>query len=123
MARRRSERREHGVLLGAHDADHLTRLHRLPLRDRELADTAGPMRMDLVLHLHRLDDADHLAGLYLVTLVDLDREDGSLHRRDDGILSGRAGTGAPGTLPAAARELDEAGLGPEHAHLEAPALH
>src|SRR4051812_17230073 len=45
---------------------------RLALLDGELRDLAGLVGGDLVLHLHRLDDADQLALLNLLTLLDED---------------------------------------------------
>src|SRR5882762_3202961 len=58
--------------LGRHDADHLAGLDRLASCDRELADGARTVRMHLVLHLHRLDDADDLSRLDLIAFCDLD---------------------------------------------------
>src|SRR5918994_6610193 len=72
-------------LLTLDDADDLAGLHRLPGLHGELGDPARPVRGDLVLHLHRLDDAEHLAGLDLVAVGDFDREHGALHRADDGV--------------------------------------
>ncbi len=46
---------------GCDDADQLAVRDALPRRDAELGDDAVARRGDLVLHLHRLDHADHLA--------------------------------------------------------------
>src|SRR4051794_30472742 len=78
--------------------------------------------MHLVLHLHRLDDADDLAGRHLISLRDLDREDGALHRTDHGVLAAGAAAAGALALAAAARELGERRLGPEHADFEALAV-
>ena len=43
------------------DADHLTGRDRLPRSDRKLGDGSRAMCVHLVLHLHRLDDADERA--------------------------------------------------------------
>ena len=59
---------------------------RLSWVDRKLGDAARSVRGELIFHLHRLDDADHLAGFDLVTVGDLDREHGPLHRRHHGVL-------------------------------------
>src|SRR4051812_11905783 len=74
--------------------------------------------MHLVLHLHRLDDADDLACLDLIPLRDLDREDGALHRTDHGVLAGGAAATGALALTAPTRELRERRFRPEHAHLE-----
>src|SRR5581483_4959003 len=47
-------------LLGRDLADDLTGRDRLSRLDGEVPDRAGAVRVHLVLHLHRLDDADHL---------------------------------------------------------------
>ena len=57
---------------------------------------------DLVLHLHRLDDADHLPGLDLVALGNLDRQDCALHRRHDGVLRAACARAAARRVPGAA---------------------
>ena len=49
------------ISLGRHDADHLAGRDRLAGGDRQLGDAAGAVRVHLVLHLHRLDDAEDLA--------------------------------------------------------------
>src|SRR3954467_4316837 len=53
-----------GTLAGVdHHADHLPVPYGLPTLDRQLAHDAPAVGGDLVLHLHRLDDAEHLSGL------------------------------------------------------------
>src|SRR5215210_3770237 len=44
------------------DADDLSALDRIGRRDRQIGDRPIAMRADLVLHLHRLDDAENLSG-------------------------------------------------------------
>ena len=80
-------------------ADHLAARDRLARCHRQLLDDAGAEGVHLVLHLHRLDDAEHAARLHLVALGDLDGEHRSLHRADDGV---RAGAVAAGGVPLAA---------------------
>jgi hypothetical protein len=79
---------------------------------------------DLVLHLHRLDDAENLALPNLVAIRDLDREHRSLHRADDGVTAVAAGVSGTvgGALGVAPRELEIQRLGPEQGDLEAPAV-
>ena len=60
---------------------------RLQRGDSELRDRPGGVGGHLVLHLHRLDDADHLARRDLVALGDLHVQHGSLHRADDGAAA------------------------------------
>src|SRR5215211_133960 len=71
-------------------ADDLTGIDRLPGGDGEVGHDAGSVRCDLVLHLHRLDDADDLARLDFVAFFHLDREDGALHRARDRVARGSA---------------------------------
>src|SRR5207247_1620317 len=97
--------------------------NRLADRDRELRDAAAPRGMDLVLHLHRLHDAQHLARLDLVAFGNLDREDRALHRADDGVSPGARGPPRTGTLAAPACELHEAWLRAQDANLEAAPVH
>src|SRR5262245_21336955 len=54
-------RDEHGSARLRDDGDGLVGLDGLALRDVQLAHRAGPVGGHLVLHLHRLDDADHVA--------------------------------------------------------------
>src|SRR6266702_5144234 len=60
----------------------LTRTDDLALFDVNLANLAGDRGDDVVLHLHRLQDGDHVAQLHAVTRADGDLHDESLHRRD-----------------------------------------
>ena len=55
----------------------------------ELGDDAVARRGDLVLHLHRLDDADHLTDGDRISVRDEDLEHGALHRARDGAVAGR----------------------------------
>ena len=73
-------------------ADRLAGRDRLADRHREAVDRAGAVRRDLVLHLHRLDDAEHLADLDDVAVGDLHGEHRALHRARHDL--GRA-AGAP----------------------------
>ena len=61
-------------------------------------DGAGAVGDDLVLHLHRLDDADDVARLDHVSVDHVDREHGPLHRADDGVAP--APPGRPPRAPA-----------------------
>jgi len=76
---------------------------------------------DLVLHLHRLHDADHLARLDLVALADLDRQHRALHRRDDRVLGAGVRTAAGPFLPPP-RELGVGRLWDERLNLVALAV-
>ena len=73
---------------------HLAGRDRLAGLDGEAPDGAGAVRVHLVLHLHRLDDADHPTGLDLVAVGDRDREDRPLHRRNDRVAATRTGAAA-----------------------------
>ena len=87
----------------------------------ELRNAARAMRRDLVLHLHRLDDAqDPRHGL--IPLGDLDGELGPLHRADDGVLGRAVPTGAAAPLPASPRELGVGRLRNEKLELVATSL-
>src|SRR5207247_2362128 len=59
---------------GDHDADDLTRLDGLAGSDRKARDVAVAVRVHLVLHLHRLDDAENLSGSDGLALLHLDGE-------------------------------------------------
>src|SRR4051812_26188048 len=83
------------------DADHLSGIHGLARGHREVGDDPVAVRGDLVLHLHRLDDADHLARFDVVPVGDLDREHRPLHRAGHGIASVAAVLAVPALLPAA----------------------
>src|SRR5206468_5168243 len=100
-----------GALLVRDDADHLAGRHRLPGRDRETGDRAGLRGAHLVLHLHRLDDADDGARLDGFTVDDCDRQHRSLHRRHDRVAP-RTAAATPALGPAA-RELAPGLLGLE----------
>src|SRR5262249_48020940 len=60
------------VAILRNDADDLARVDRLADRDRDLRHDSFLVRPDLVLHLHRLDDTEHLAGLDLVAVLHFD---------------------------------------------------
>jgi hypothetical protein len=53
------------------------------------------VRRDLVLHLHRLDDAEDLSRFDLVAVGDFDREHRALHRADDRVLGGAVRAAGP----------------------------
>ena len=89
-----------------------------PASDRQPGDPPGPVGDDLVLHLHRLDDADHLAGLDLFALGDLDLQHRALHRGDDRLAAGAAGSVRSALAPAA-RQLRPGRLRLEHRHVVA----
>src|SRR5207344_1365408 len=74
-----ARRQAGGLLVGLARADDLTRRDGLAGLDGEAADGAGTVRVYLVLHLHRLDDADHTARLDLVTVGDRHGEHRALH--------------------------------------------
>jgi hypothetical protein len=72
--------------------------------------------VDLVLHLHRLDDADHLARDHRVALAHLDGEHRTLHRADDRIAPTGAARSSSGAL---SPPLSEGGPGRfRHEHLD-----
>ena len=54
------------------------------LAHHDLAHGSGLVRLDLVLHLHRLEHTDHLAALHLLPRLDQHLEDLALDRPDDG---------------------------------------
>src|SRR4051812_4749418 len=124
-------------LLGADDRDRRAGGDRLALLDGELGDDAGLVGGDLVLHLHRLDDADELAFLDRLARLDEDLPHVALERSDERIAAGRpaAAARAPaaralGALRRAARPwgkgrarpVDAAGRRwPDHLHVEAAA--
>ena len=56
--------------------------------------------MHLVLHLHRLDDADHLSGRDVLTFLDAHGEDGALHRTDDHVRAVSVARDCPALAPA-----------------------
>src|SRR5262249_54129790 len=87
-----------------HDADHLPGRHRLAPAHRQLGPAPREVRDDLVLHLHRLDDAEHLACLDDVALGHVDGKHGALHRADDGVPPAGADSGGCQALATPARE-------------------
>src|SRR5215211_8907045 len=88
-----------------YDADHLPCRDLRAGRDGELADRPVPVRSDLVLHLHGLDDADHLPGLHLVTLRNLDCQHRALHRAHHRLLRRPMMSTAARSLPTASGEI------------------
>src|SRR6476469_9662984 len=59
---------------------------------REPGDGAGLVRLERLLHLHRLEHDDGVALLHGVAVGDSDLDDGALHGRGDGV-AGRCGAG------------------------------
>src|SRR5918992_576956 len=106
-----------GIALLANDADHLARRNRLARRHGKLGDQSGTMSRDLVLHLHRLDDAQDLARGHLVALRDLHGENGPLHRANDCVARRRVASTAAFTLSPPTGELGVRRLGDEDLHL------
>src|SRR4051812_9217723 len=74
-------------LLGADDGDCRAGGDRLALLDGELGDDARLVGGDLVLHLHRLDDADELAFLDRLPGLDEDLPHVALKRRDERVAA------------------------------------
>src|SRR4051794_8021711 len=114
--------------------DRVAGLDRLPLLGGQRRDLARLVGGDLVLHLHRLDDADELALLDGVALGDQDLPHVALQRGDQlvGAAASAAGlaSAALGRLAAAGRAVARrrgAGRGRErlavHLDLEALARH
>ena len=89
-----------------------------PTATASCATAPGAVRTDLVLHLHRLDEAEHLALLDRVAVGDLDLQHRPLHRADDGVAARPA---RPATRPLAPPpgELGPRRLRLEQRHLEA----
>src|SRR3954452_16571105 len=128
-------------LLGADDRDRRAGGDRLALLDGELGDDAGLVGGDLVLHLHRLDDADELAFLDRLARLDEDLPHVALEGSDERIAAGRPAAGRPAAGRAAAaralgalrraarpggkgraRPVDAAGRRwPDHLHVETAA--
>src|SRR4029450_11869406 len=54
-------------------------------------DGAGPVGGQGLLHLHRLQDDDQVAGLDLLAVLDRDLDDHPLHGGDQGVLTGGVG--------------------------------
>src|SRR4051795_4062615 len=70
-------------------------LDRVALGDLECGDRARLVRGDLVLHLHRLDDADQGALLDFGARLDQNLEDVALHRGGERVAAAAARAGAP----------------------------
>ena len=75
---------------------------RVALGDRQLGDLARLVGGDLVLHLHRLDDADQRALLDVGALLDEHLEDVALHRRGERVAAAAAAAGLALALAASA---------------------
>src|SRR5437764_1301816 len=69
------------------DDQHVAGAHRVTGRDADLLHGAAPLGVDVVLHLHRLEHEQRLAGLDGVTLRDEHLHDRALHRRADGAVA------------------------------------
>src|SRR5262245_4243660 len=80
------------------------------------------MRRDLVLHLHCLDDAQHLPHFDLLTVQDLYVEHGSLHRADDRAAAYRTARAGCGALLASLRQRRVRRTPREEANVEAAAV-
>ncbi len=91
-----------------------------PAATDKLRDRPALVGVDLVLHLHRLDDAEHLAGGDLVALGDRDREHRPLHRGDNGIPPAMRAPRGMGAFAPTPCELAPRRLGLGDPHLEAP---
>ena len=59
----------------------------------------GLVSVDRLLHLHRLEDEDQVAGGYLLPVGDGDLDDGALHGGGEGVAG--HGDGAPRPPPGA----------------------
>ena len=55
----------------------------------QAGDGAGLVRVERLLHLHRLEHDDEVAGLDLRAVLDGDLDDGALHRRGEGVAGRR----------------------------------
>src|SRR5215203_692327 len=99
------------------------RAERLVVLARQARHCARTRGCDLVLHLHRLDNADDLARLDLIAFGDLDREDGALHRRDDRVAGSAVMSALCVAVPAPSSELRVRRLRLEKPDLEAPTLY
>src|SRR3954451_19646339 len=76
-----------GALGALDDDERLVGVHHLAGLHEDLGNGAGPGGLDVVLHLHRLEDADRLPGLDRGALLDQDLQDRALHRRDDRVAA------------------------------------
>src|SRR4051812_41228984 len=54
----------------------------------EALDGAGPVCVEGLFHLHRLEDDDEVALLDLLALLDGDLDDSALHRGGEGVTGG-----------------------------------
>src|ERR1700737_4142434 len=64
---------------------------RRPGLDGEPGDGAVLVGGDRVLHLHRLEDHDQIAGADLLALFDRNLDNSALHRRGDSVARGGSG--------------------------------
>ena len=85
------------------------------------ATTPARWRGDLVLHLHRLDDADHLAELDEIAVGNPHLQHRALHRARNVVGAARACAGRR-PLPPAPGERAVRRLGHVHLHLDAAAV-
>ena len=109
-----------GRLFAREHADDLAVRDRLARRNGKLRDRPAPVGVDLVLHLHRLDDAEHLAGGDLVALGDRHHEHRPLHRGDDGVVTARPAAHRAHAFAPAPSERAPRGLGLGEPYLKAP---
>src|SRR3954454_10892536 len=75
-------------------ADRCAGLHRTADRCGEVRDRAGLVRVDRLLHLHRLQDDDQVALGDLLTVLYRDLDDRALHRYGDRLAGRRRATTA-----------------------------
>src|SRR5437660_5176142 len=75
------------------DDQHVAGAHRFTGRDADLLHGAAPLGVDVVLHLHRLEHEQRLAGLDGVALRYEHLHDGALHRRADRAVAAGASAG------------------------------
>src|SRR5207302_10594179 len=86
--------------------------HRLTGLDPHVGDPARPFGVDVVLHLHGLEDAHGLAHLHLVTDAHEDLHDRALHGHGD--LAGARRAATPAARRRGARPRPHARFGPGH---------
>src|ERR1700716_4341699 len=89
---KRGARMNRGLL---DDDQHVAGAHRVTGRDADLLHGAAPLGVDVVLHLHRLEHEQRLAGLDGVALRDEHLHDRALHRRAHGAVAAGAAAGRP----------------------------
>src|SRR2546429_25912 len=87
---KRGARMDSGLL---DDDQHVAGAHRVTGRDADLLHGAAPLGVDVVLHLHRLEHEQRLAGLDGVALRDEHLHDRALHRRAHGAVAAGAAAG------------------------------